>query len=662
MRSRGVEARDEPGEPPVRRRSSALVAVSVGILALAGVGFLAIAAREKAKDLAAASARGLDVTSALEQVTAALRDSAAAAARFRESAGDADARAQKDAADRAGRALRELGVLVPDGSLAEVARARLELLAKDALAADTDDVQARREAAGGGNRPELGRLLAERARAAADTLDRGVRQTADSQMADLRAGLLRNLAWLLAVLMVALAAFAGALASLLRSPSAAPNRAVYLSAADAPKVAPPLVQDVLDTLSDAVLVFDAHGTLLASSPSAAATLDLDARGAGAGKRRGPRRGLYLPSDDAPESSVRNPLVRAIAGERVEGVEMSVGPPSDPESRRVILSARPLRDPDGTRRGAAVVLRDITDLKNAEAALEKARAEHDEVVRGHEQAIVAAGAAAIAGEEWRLAAERLQVEEERDRALADRKASETARKAAETSRGRAETDLKKAEAEVAKAGLVLKQSQERLARLFDELPVPLVAVDADRSIRKVNRAAADLLGGSPSDLQGAPFGVRLAAADPKSGARWRIALGPLAGSPVRGGTVAVPDLIEGSAEVVVLFPEPAEVDDATGQRRSREDQQRLSTRGAALATNLRDARQALAALTTRPPVCPTCASDRAARGFWSRVAKAVQEARCAECAGLARKALAARRRPAESGRPAEDSLVGPGGDR
>ena len=507
MWSRGVEARDETGEVPGRwRRSAALVGVSVGILALVGAGFLAVSGREKAKNLAAASARSLDVSSCLEQLTAALRDSAAAAARFRDAGGDGDARAQKEAADRAGRALRELGLLVPDGSLAEVARARLELLAKDALAADSDEVQARRtDAAGDRSRPELGRLMAERGRAAADALDRGMRQTADSQMADLRAGLLRDLGWLLAVLVAALASFAGALASLLRSPSASRDRAVYLSSAEAPKVAPPMVQDVLDTLSDGVLVFDAHGTLLASSPSAAATLDLDARGAGAGKRRGPRRGLYLPSDDAPESSVRNPLVRAIAGERVEGVEMSVGPPSDPESRRVMLSARPLRDPDGTRRGAAVVLRDITELKSAEAALAKARAEHAETVRGHEQAM----AAALAGEQGRLGAERLQAEEERDRAVTERKAAETARKAADASRGRAEGELKKAEAEVTKARLVFKQSQERLVRLFDELPVPLVAVAADRSIRRVNHAAADLLGASPpsSRAHRSPSGSR-----------------------------------------------------------------------------------------------------------------------------------------------------------
>ena len=149
---------------------------------------------------------------------------------------------------------------------------------------------------------------------------------------------------------------------------------------------------------------------------------------------------------------------------------------------------------------------------------------------------------------------------------------------------------------------------------------------------MNRAAADLLGASPSDLQGTPFGVRLAAADPKSGARWRIALGPLAGSPVRGGTVAVPDLRRRAPPRWWSFsPSRPRSTTRPAQRRLREDQQRLSTRGAALATNLRDARLALAALTTRPPVCPTCASDRAARGFWSRVAKAVQEARCAECA-------------------------------
>jgi hypothetical protein len=175
---------------------------------------------------------------------------------------------------------------------------------------------------------------------------------------------------------------------------------------------------------------------------------------------------------------------------------------------------------------------------------------------------------------------------------------------------------------------------------------------------VNLAAANLLGASPSELQGTPLAVRLGAADPTNGARWRIVEGPLAGSPVRGGTVTVPDLIDGSVEVVALFPESAGPDDVTEERRLKE----LRTRGAALVSKLREARLALAALTTRPPVCLNCASDRAARGFWSRVAKAVEEANCPECASLARKALPGRRGSAESGRPAEDSLVGPGGDR
>jgi len=114
--------------------------------------------------------------------------------------------------------------------------------------------------------------------------------------------------------------------------------------------------------------------------------------------------------------------------------------------------------------------------------------------------------------------------------------------------------------------------------------------------------------------------------------------------------------EGGPAAVVLL------EDRTEERRLRADRQRLRGRGAALVERLRDARLALAALGSRPPVCPSCKEARAARSFWARVGRAVEEASCPECQGIVPKGEARRAAGAEAVPEAGGALLGSGRDR
>jgi diguanylate cyclase (GGDEF)-like protein/PAS domain S-box-containing protein len=64
-----------------------------------------------------------------------------------------------------------------------------------------------------------------------------------------------------------------------------------------------------------------------------------------------------------------PLLRALNGERLDGIEMVIAPRTGP-TRHVHATARPIVDDDGTRRGAVVSMHDITDRKAAEDELSR----------------------------------------------------------------------------------------------------------------------------------------------------------------------------------------------------------------------------------------------------------------------------------------------------
>ena len=128
-----------------------------------------------------------------------------------------------------------------------------------------------------------------------------------------------------------------------------------------------ILQAILDNMSDGVVVADHQGKFLLFNPSAKRIL-----GQGA-IEEGPESWtesycLLQPEDGSPHPTSELPLVRALAGENVDGVEMIVRRPGE-EDRWITVSGRPLKlretgsaDAEQSN-GGLVVFRDITQERS-----------------------------------------------------------------------------------------------------------------------------------------------------------------------------------------------------------------------------------------------------------------------------------------------------------
>jgi PAS domain S-box-containing protein len=123
---------------------------------------------------------------------------------------------------------------------------------------------------------------------------------------------------------------------------------------------------VLDTISDGVLVVDGDGRMLLSNPA----LERIVGPVPAGTCQADWMAhvtVFRAGSTEPCRPDDLTIARALRGERIEDVEQLVRRPGWPD-RWVSASAGPLRDAAGAIRGAAVVLRDITERKRAEEQL------------------------------------------------------------------------------------------------------------------------------------------------------------------------------------------------------------------------------------------------------------------------------------------------------
>ena len=83
-------------------------------------------------------------------------------------------------------------------------------------------------------------------------------------------------------------------------------------------------------------------------------------------------GLFLPDGATLFPPDDLPLTRAVRhGEPTDDVEMVVRAGNHPAGRYLSVSGRPLRDEGGSRRGGAIVIRDITRIKETESRLRQA---------------------------------------------------------------------------------------------------------------------------------------------------------------------------------------------------------------------------------------------------------------------------------------------------
>jgi len=132
-----------------------------------------------------------------------------------------------------------------------------------------------------------------------------------------------------------------------------------------------ILQSILDSMGDGVVVADTNGKFLVFNPAARHILGSDAF-SGSAAEWSQHYGLFLPDMITLYPVDQLPILRAIRGESVDEVEIYVRPAGAAEATWVSFTARPLRENSGTVRGGVVVFRDVTASKRVAEALKVAK--------------------------------------------------------------------------------------------------------------------------------------------------------------------------------------------------------------------------------------------------------------------------------------------------
>jgi PAS domain S-box-containing protein len=128
-----------------------------------------------------------------------------------------------------------------------------------------------------------------------------------------------------------------------------------------------LLELILASMSDGVVVADKNGKFLLFNPAAEEILGLGATDA-TPDQWADRSGVYHSDGLTAYGPNELPLARAIRGEATDSVEILVRHAGKPDGAFVSITGRPLRDERGVLRGGVVVMHDVTVQRHAEQAL------------------------------------------------------------------------------------------------------------------------------------------------------------------------------------------------------------------------------------------------------------------------------------------------------
>jgi diguanylate cyclase (GGDEF)-like protein/PAS domain S-box-containing protein len=125
-----------------------------------------------------------------------------------------------------------------------------------------------------------------------------------------------------------------------------------------------MLQAVLDSVGDGIIVADRSGAFQQFNPAARALL---AQGAVASSpdQWPALYGLYSVDGARQLGGQELPLARALRGEEVDGFEIVVKRPTGESGAIVSVTSRAIRDPQGNVQSAVAVLRDVTERRRAE---------------------------------------------------------------------------------------------------------------------------------------------------------------------------------------------------------------------------------------------------------------------------------------------------------
>ena len=122
---------------------------------------------------------------------------------------------------------------------------------------------------------------------------------------------------------------------------------------------------LLDTLDEGIVACDAQGRMTIFNPAARRLHGLPPSVEPVG--RIPSSRMLRRPDGSPIEPEENPLLLAMAGERLHNVEIILAPP-DGEPRKVSVNGQALVDEDGWKLGAVVAMHDVTEQKRYEERL------------------------------------------------------------------------------------------------------------------------------------------------------------------------------------------------------------------------------------------------------------------------------------------------------
>src|ERR1044071_5954922 len=125
-----------------------------------------------------------------------------------------------------------------------------------------------------------------------------------------------------------------------------------------------ILQSILSSMGDAVIVADKQGKFLVFNPAAERMFGQGAIQT-ASSQWSHQHGLYLPDRGTPFPPDQLPLMGSIRGEEVNNVEIFVRHEKAPNGLWTRVTGRPLRGPNGELSGGVIVCRDITEVKKEE---------------------------------------------------------------------------------------------------------------------------------------------------------------------------------------------------------------------------------------------------------------------------------------------------------
>src|SRR3989442_2568689 len=135
-----------------------------------------------------------------------------------------------------------------------------------------------------------------------------------------------------------------------------------------------LLQLILGSIADAVVVADANGKFLLFNAAAERIVGIGATDAPP-DQWSDRYGSYLPDAVTLYPPNELPLVRAMRGESFDAVELFIRNANVPDGRLLSIAGSPLKRADGALQGGVVVFHDITERKRAEEALRQSEARY-----------------------------------------------------------------------------------------------------------------------------------------------------------------------------------------------------------------------------------------------------------------------------------------------